>query len=75
MKIIVYHASFDCDTGCCGHVIETDDPENLEKYHFEFNHPYDRDPRAFAEDMVRSHYGDEHVKDLDWENCIVGDYC
>jgi hypothetical protein len=68
MKIIVYHASYGCDTGCCGHVIEIDGKEN-----FHFTHPYGKDFKEFAEEMVRDECGEEHVKDLDWENCIISD--
>lgn len=47
-------------------------------HNFEFAHPYGSDEAgrlAFAQDMVRSKYGEEHVKDLDWEHCIVTDDC
>lgn len=69
MKIIVYHSSYDCDTGCCGHIIEDSDGG----HDFEFKHPYNDDYRRFAEELVRSVYGEAHVKDLDWENCIIHD--
>jgi hypothetical protein len=72
MKVIVYHSLYGCETGCCGHIVELEDGRNL----FEFTHPYSNDPediKAFAEDLVRSKYGEEHVKDLDWENCHIKD--
>jgi hypothetical protein len=27
----------------------------------------------FAEGLVREEFGEEHVADLDWENCMVSD--
>jgi len=40
---------------------------------FDFVHPYGEDPREFAEDLVRRTFGDEHVADLDWDNCLISD--
>lgn len=71
MKIIVCHADYGCDTGCCGHIIEVDG-KRKEGFHFE--HP-GKDHREFAEDLIRREFGDEHVKDLDWENCIITNDC
>lgn len=71
-KIIVFHAEYGCDTGCCGHVVRM--IGGREK--FNFDHPYSDDKtkyRAFAEDLVREVFGDEHVADLDWENCVIID--
>lgn len=73
MKIIVYHTSYGCETGCCGHAVEFEDGS---KYKFEFAHPNSSDPdemKKFAEDMIRNQFGEEHVKDLDWENCGIID--
>lgn len=79
MKVIVYHASYGCETGCCGHIVKIDEdpaqyggtPAGRQK--FEFTHPYGDDPRKFAEELVREVFGEEHVKDLDWENCEIVD--
>jgi hypothetical protein len=68
-RVVVYHNGYGCDTGCCGHVVEMDG----DREHFEFAHPYGDDPRKFAEDMVREQYGEEHVADLDWEDCFISD--
>ena len=70
MKVIVYHTYYGCETGCCGHAVEFEDGS---KYKFKFTHPYDNDFRKFAEDMIRNQFGEEHVKDLDWENCNIID--
>jgi len=69
MRVIVFHSSFGCDTGCCGHVVRLDN--GCEK--FRFVHPGSDDPRAFAEDLIRESFGEEHVRDLDWEHCCVTD--
>jgi len=86
VRIIVYHRGYGCDSGCCGHVVEKigDDQRSVEK--FEFDHPlsagmsFDGEapeapetPREFAERLVTEVYGEEHVKDLDWEGCEVVD--
>lgn len=68
-KIIVYHRGYGCETGCCGHAVAIDDQEKS----FEFTHPYDEDPRAFAERLVTEELGAEHVADLDWENSFIHD--
>jgi len=73
MKIIVYHSLYGCDTGCCGHRIEIDGERTGR---FVFGHPYsdnEADRKRFAEQLVREEFGEEHVKDLDWENCMVID--
>lgn len=67
-RVIVYHAFYGCDTGCCGHVVELGGAER-----FDFMHPYGQDPRAFAEELVTDKFGAEHVADLDWDNCVVID--
>jgi hypothetical protein len=68
-RVVVFHAGYGCDTGCCGHVVQLDDgPE-----HFTFAHPGNEDPRTFAEDLVREELGEEHVADLDWEESQIYD--
>jgi hypothetical protein len=76
MKIRVMHRGYGCDTGCCGHVIEVDGVEYRKKggERFHFDHPDDTSQEAakrFAEDLIRQEMGEEHVADLDWENCEV----
>jgi hypothetical protein len=68
-RIVVLHAYYGCDTGCCGHIFEV----NGIPGEFTFSHPYGEDFREWAEDLVRQEYGEDHVKDLDWENCILSD--
>lgn len=71
MKLVVYHASYGCDTGCCGHVIEDVDDEGSKA--FVFSHPrmFNGSHLEWAQQLVAKEYGEEHVKDLDWENCLV----
>ena len=79
-KVIVSHAWYGCETGCCGHVIDVD---GIRTGEFFFNHPYCSDAtpehikdslyREFAEKLVKQVLGEDHVKDLDWENCYIVD--
>lgn len=76
--VVVYHAGYGCDTGCCGHRIEMGD-----KAEFTFHHldgpPYSifvgaeltDDAREFVRDIVTKAFGAEHVADIDWDNCLV----
>ena len=68
MRIVIYHSSYGCDTGCCGHILQVD---GRSQGGFNFGHPYDEDYRAWAEDWVRQEFGEEHIADLDWDNCRV----
>lgn len=68
-KVIVYHAGYGCDTGCCGHIVETEDNEQ-----FSFAHPYSEGTSLeFAQQLVAEVLGAEHVADLDWERCEIVD--
>jgi hypothetical protein len=69
-KIVVLHGSYGCDTGCCGHFVEVDGRRVGD---FSFGHPYDGDHLEFAKKLVAEEYGEEHVADLDWENCMIVD--
>jgi len=69
-RIIVTHGYYGCDSGCCGHVIEVNGVEG----EFSFAHPGPHeDFRAFAESIIAAKLGPDHVKDLDWEHCIIVD--
>lgn len=70
-KILVMHEGYGCETGCCGHVINTGDGRR----NFHFSHPYDEDPLTWAKKLIASEVGEEHVADLDWANCRVLDDC
>jgi hypothetical protein len=71
-RVLVLHAGYGCETGCCGHVLEVDD-ERVGR--FQFDHPSGRkdDFRVWAEDLIRTELGEEHVADLDWDHSIVLD--
>lgn len=73
MRIVIYHGGYGCDTGCCGHYIKVDGEEKLGS--FQFDHPYGGDKLAWAKQFVAEQFGEEHVADLDWDNCIVTDDC
>jgi hypothetical protein len=70
MSVIVYHSTYGCDTGCCGHVIDLGNGTSR----FSFSHPYDGDdPVQYAKDLITSKFGEEHVADLDWDHCFISD--
>jgi hypothetical protein len=71
MRITVVHKSYGCDTGCCGHVVEVNGENRGE---FNFSHPTIENTPEFVRDMVTKTCGEEHVKDIDWEHCIVSAY-
>lgn len=69
MTIIVAHRSYGCETGCCGHVVEAD---GKEVGRFFFDHPNGvGDTPDFVRRLVTERCGEEHVKDIDWDRCIV----
>lgn len=75
MKVIVYHASYGCETGCCGHVVQVVGNDYTQKFHFE--HPYminnEEALKQWAKDLVEDTFGKDHTYDLDWENCNILD--
>lgn len=74
MKIIVYHGTYGCDTGCCGHVIEDPD-DDFGSTRFVFDHQEaDESAIEFAKRVVAEEFGPEHVADLDWDSCEVRNY-
>jgi len=72
---------YGCDSGCCGHTIEIDGERTYNKDGdscFDFFHPRsnsEEDRLEYAKQHIRDVFGDDHVKDLDWENCDFTDYC
>lgn len=68
IKIRVYHDTYGCDTGCCGHRIELDNGNEA----FEFEHPYrapDKKKWAIelAKDIVREKWP-KCFNSIDWGN-------
>lgn len=68
-RIIVYHASYGCDTGCCGHIVQLDEKDGK----FNFDHPYGGDHAAFVRELVTDEFGEEHCKDIDWDGCVISE--
>lgn len=86
MKVLVCHDYHGCDTGCCGHVVIVEDDAGKEIKRSDIfdpgpSHPYevttgkltDETIRAFVIEKVTWELGEEHVKDIDWERCVVID--
>lgn len=78
-KIVVYHGSYGCETGCCGHYVEVTEGDlrnqHLNREYFDFFHPRDEsDKLQYAKDLITQYFGKEHVEDIDWENCLIYDY-
>lgn len=82
MKILVYHRGYGCETGCCGHAVAwfPDDyvPEDKWDYYgyegvdnFYFEHIYGQDAFEFAKSIIAKRYGEDHIKDLDFENSFI----
>lgn len=70
-KVIVYHATYGCDTGCCGHTIKCDSVDKFEFRHPHKYHPYKEDHKKFAEQLVKD--CGLNPDDLDWENCVISE--
>jgi hypothetical protein len=69
-RVILVHRNYGCDSGCCGHVILVNGVEG--DFHIG-RHPNGEDFRAFAEKLVASEFGEDHVQDIDWLHTIVVD--
>lgn len=69
MRIVVYHGSYGCETGCCGHWVQLDGGRE----HHTFDHPWkeEDDFFAYAQQAIRETFGEAHVADLDWDNSII----
>ena len=79
-RVVVSHAHYRCDTGCCGHVVYVDATvedgwaTGTEVGDFDFMHGGEDDPVAYARAVCEKALGKEHCADLDWDNCVlVGD--
>lgn len=70
-RVVVYHTSYGCETGCCGHYVELDGKEVIGS--FAFDHPYGQDPVEFAKEMVEETFGKDHCHDLDWNDCLISE--
>jgi hypothetical protein len=73
------HRMYGCETGCCGHAIEIDGEELAGSFDFEHPRPgwgasqIKETDLEFAKRFIKARCGDDHVKDLDWENSVVVD--
>ena len=72
MKLRIVHDTYGCDSGCCGHRVETQTGDQR-YFKFEFNHAdgsSEDDVRSFAEKLV----GTENLDDVDFEASTIYDY-
>ena len=71
LKVRVYHTSYGCDTGCCGHIIELD---GKEVGGFEFGHPDDgEDYKAWAIGLAKRMVPPECLPSIDWDSLDVSE--
>lgn len=68
MKVRVYHGSYGCDTGCCGHYVEIDDRH---RSRIDFGHGATREnARQYAEDIIRERWP-ECLASIGWTTMEV----
>lgn len=77
LKVIVFHTTYGCDTGCCGHTIMVDGGLENDLYSFTFDHPDDGQDHKefaleFAKEWAKQNLDENHSWDLDWDNCEIG---
>lgn len=76
MKILVYHAYYGCDTGCCGHRIEYYPGDNDECYQdFDFGHARSDENiqeygKRLAEQFLKYHHP-KCLETIDWSTLKV----
>lgn len=72
MKLVIRHTDYGCDSGCCGHMVETEDGDPR-KFNFEFSHaggPSTEDKVLFAMGLV----GGVNLEDVDFEASDIRDH-
>lgn len=70
IKVTVYHSSYGCDTGCCGHILLVEDGDKEICKEFDFSHPYNEDHVEFAKSLVRER-APECFDSIDWTTVNV----
>jgi len=75
IRVRVFHDTYGCETGCCGHVVEIVFPNGETARPFDFTHPRVRDDvktwaRQFAEEYIRDHWS-ECADTIDWDSMVV----
>lgn len=74
-RIVVEHGLYGCETGCCGHYVILYDGDKEVDSQFDFGHPFNESEELeYAKDLITRQFGEDHVKDLDWENCQIYNY-
>jgi len=71
MKVRVYHTTYGCDTGCCGHILELDEKSVGE---FDFMHSFDgltkEEVIELAKSQISKHYP-ECLDSIDWDTIEI----
>jgi hypothetical protein len=74
-QVIVYHSTYGCETGCCGHVVEVYENYKETGHTFAFDHPnMNETPAEFAKRLVTEEFSADHVADLDWDNMVINEF-
>lgn len=74
MKVRIMHTGYGCDTGCCGHIVETEDEIQLGR--FEFDHPSSKEEAVeWAKKFLVDKFGPDHCYDLDFDNSEITNDC
>ena len=81
-RLVVFHGSYGCDTGCCGHYITWDD-DTHDRLGFTFKAApssqgkSEQEYREAVVEWAKAEFGDVaagcSTADLDWENCRLYD--
>jgi hypothetical protein len=70
-RVRVYHTTYGCDTGCCGHIVEITDGKDKFETDFEFFHPdKGEDLKEWATRLAKKRIGKnfpECMDSIDWD--------
>jgi hypothetical protein len=80
VRVKVYHSTYGCETGCCGHVIELigEKPGYARQSKFEFDHPWEQAEtkeqwaRDVAAEVINANWP-ECLEDIDWSTLDIED--
>lgn len=78
LKVRVYHSTYGCETGCCGHVLEIKDGKtSFQVGGFDFMHSYQGLSREeaieLAKEEIKKHFP-ECLDSIDWDSFEIDKY-